>query len=101
MPRKISEPPVAADALLSDILDVFTASQAIRLIDEIRRLKVLGFGRVTLVINNKQLCQLQLQESYDFRADAEVRDVITAGPGKVISPAGKASLNRDHLHYRG
>jgi hypothetical protein len=69
MPRKIIETPIAADELLSDILDVFTCQQVRRLVKEIRLMKGIGYGRLTLVIQDRQISQLQTQESYDFRED--------------------------------
>jgi hypothetical protein len=69
MRSKITETPIAADELLSDILDVFTCQQVLRLVKEIRLMKGIGYGRLTLVIQDRQISQLQTQESYDFRED--------------------------------
>jgi hypothetical protein len=63
----LSNDPIAADVLMSAILDVFTPAQVIKLVDEIRQLKAFGFGRITLVINCGKLRLIQAEKSYDFR----------------------------------
>lgn len=64
---KIREEPVEADALLNAVLDVFTPGQVMRLVDEIRQLKVVGHGRLILVMSRQELRHLQVERSYNFK----------------------------------
>jgi hypothetical protein len=71
MAQKSLEVPIATDDLLSAILDIFTPAQALMLIDKLRQIKGLGYGRVTIVIHSGDLAQIQTQESFDFRSEEQ------------------------------
>lgn len=53
--------------LLTAILDVLAPAQVLMLADHLRRIKALGYGRVTLIFQNGAICQIQVQETFDFR----------------------------------
>lgn len=59
--------------LLTAILDVLTPAQVLILADKLRQVMGRGYGRVTVVIHDGSPCQIQLQESYNFR-DPEIID---------------------------
>lgn len=58
--------------LLTAILDVLTPSQVLVLADKLRQVMGRGYGRVTLVIHDGSPCQIQLQESFNFRDTTEI-----------------------------
>ena len=64
-----SNEPVPADILMTAILDVFTPAQVLILVEKIRLIKGLGYGRVTIVVHCGDLKQIQTQESFDFREE--------------------------------
>jgi hypothetical protein len=51
------------------ILEVLTPGQLATLAEQLRRIKSIGYGRVTIVFQNGVTCQIQVQESFDFRDD--------------------------------
>ena len=58
---------VLTDNQVSDILEVLTPGQIAALTEQLRRIKSVGYGRVTIVFQNGVSCQIQVQESFDFR----------------------------------
>ena len=49
------------------ILEVLSPGQITILVLMLKKVKELGYGRVTLAIQNGVICQIQVQESFDFR----------------------------------